>query len=113
MPEALNVIAAAKEKGVNLSLSVATVCGKDFSNDTERQVFPIDKIPADWEGMDASEESLEVWKKIILESKTILWRSEERRVGKECRSRWSPYHYKKYRSHMPNHSDERVSASDQ
>src|SRR4029434_11342292 len=23
-------------------------------------------------------------------------RSEERRVGKECRSRWSPYHLKKY-----------------
>src|SRR2546426_12607367 len=23
------------------------------------------------------------------------WRSEERRVGKECRSRWSPYHLKK------------------
>ena len=22
----------------------------------------------------------------------IIWRSEERRVGKECRSRWSPYH---------------------
>ena len=23
---------------------------------------------------------------------TVVWRSEERRVGKECRSRWSPYH---------------------
>ena len=23
---------------------------------------------------------------------THQWRSEERRVGKECRSRWSPYH---------------------
>src|SRR2546422_9597844 len=23
---------------------------------------------------------------------TIIGRSEERRVGKECRSRWSPYH---------------------
>src|SRR2546429_2139125 len=23
---------------------------------------------------------------------TIMVRSEERRVGKECRSRWSPYH---------------------
>jgi len=23
---------------------------------------------------------------------TLLFRSEERRVGKECRSRWSPYH---------------------
>ena len=73
MPEALNVIATAKEKGVNLSLSVATVCGKEFSNDTERKVFPIDQIPDEWEGMDASEESIEAWKKIILSSKTILW----------------------------------------
>ena len=24
--------------------------------------------------------------------RNILTRSEERRVGKECRSRWSPYH---------------------
>ena len=24
--------------------------------------------------------------------RTSRWRSEERRVGKECRSRWSPYH---------------------
>ena len=29
------------------------------------------------------------WRKDSLFSK---WRSEERRVGKECRSRWSPYH---------------------
>ena len=26
------------------------------------------------------------------ENKTVRVRSEERRVGKECRSRWSPYH---------------------
>ena len=26
------------------------------------------------------------------EQKNLLTRSEERRVGKECRSRWSPYH---------------------
>ena len=26
------------------------------------------------------------------ETKAGLERSEERRVGKECRSRWSPYH---------------------
>ena len=25
-------------------------------------------------------------------AKALLSRSEERRVGKECRSRWSPYH---------------------
>lgn len=73
MPEALNVIKAAKEKGVNLSLSVATVCGQDFSNDTPRKVFSIDQIPDEWEGMDASEQSIENWRKIILSSKTILW----------------------------------------
>ena len=73
MPEALNVIKAAKEKGVNLSLSVATLCGQDFSNDTPRKVFPIDQIPDEWEGMDASEQSIDNWRKIILSSKTILW----------------------------------------
>jgi len=73
MPEALNVIAAAKEKGVNLSLSVATVAANKFANDADRQTVDIYNIPDGWEGMDASEESLANWKKIILESKTILW----------------------------------------
>ena len=27
-----------------------------------------------------------------LEVARVVLRSEERRVGKECRSRWSPYH---------------------
>ena len=27
-----------------------------------------------------------------IQERTQGWRSEERRVGKECRSRWSPYH---------------------
>ena len=30
--------------------------------------------------------------KATLKVNDILARSEERRVGKECRSRWSPYH---------------------
>ena len=29
---------------------------------------------------------------IIVNAAAGVWRSEERRVGKECRSRWSPYH---------------------
>src|SRR5256884_7554525 len=27
-----------------------------------------------------------------LDGRKVIYRSEERRVGKECRSRWSPYH---------------------
>src|SRR5262245_65538301 len=30
-----------------------------------------------------------------LRRQNVGYRSEERRVGKECRSRWSPYHKKK------------------
>ena len=29
---------------------------------------------------------------IVFDEGEVLFRSEERRVGKECRSRWSPYH---------------------
>src|SRR5438876_11390622 len=32
---------------------------------------------------------------ILRHTKILIARSEERRVGKECRSRWSPYHEKK------------------
>ena len=38
------------------------------------------------------EEFLLVALGLILVSMEIFFRSEERRVGKECRSRWSPYH---------------------
>src|SRR3712207_9388379 len=32
---------------------------------------------------------------VLSQAVTLVERSEERRVGQECRSRWSPYHYKK------------------
>ena len=32
------------------------------------------------------------WSVTIMTRSTSIVRSEERRVGKECRSRWSPYH---------------------
>ena len=37
-------------------------------------------------------ESAETRETIAEDDVTIHVRSEERRVGKECRSRWSPYH---------------------
>src|SRR5467141_4615722 len=45
----------------------------------------------------------------LLAAFRLAGRSEERRVGKECRSRWSPYHSKKKKKkEMENHRrDER------
>jgi phosphoglycerate kinase len=73
MPDALEILKEAKEKGVNVSLSVATVAGDKFANDANTQVVDIHNIPDGWQGMDASPASLENWRKIIMASKTILW----------------------------------------
>ena len=34
----------------------------------------------------------EWWRSMVVTRGDVVGRSEERRVGKECRSRWSPYH---------------------
>src|SRR5256885_16331754 len=45
-------------------------------------------------GMDIEEVAAKTPEKIFKETidPAVGFRSEERRVGKECRSRWSPYH---------------------
>lgn len=73
MPEALSILNKAKEKGVNIYLSVQTLVADAFSADANTQVVPSHEIPDGWEGVDAGPESLERWKKVILDSKTILW----------------------------------------
>ena len=73
IPQALEILAKAREKGVKISLSVQTLVADDFSNDANTKLVPSHQIPDGWEGMDAGPESLENWKKIILGSKTVLW----------------------------------------
>ena len=73
MPDALQILAEAKEKGVNISLSCQTVIADNFANDANTRIVPSTEIPDGWEGMDAGPESLAKWKEIILNSKTILW----------------------------------------
>ena len=73
MPEALSILNKAKEKGVNIYLSVQTLVADAFSADANIQLVPSHEIPDGWEGVDAGPKSLERWKKVILDSKTILW----------------------------------------
>ena len=49
------------------------VAANAFSNDAETQVVNVNEIPDGWQGLDAGPKSLEQFKKVILESKTILW----------------------------------------
>src|SRR5215204_2363763 len=46
-------------------------------------------------------------------SSCMTARSEERRVGKECRSRWAPYHYKEKRRGNEPLGDDRLESAGQ
>ena len=70
---ALDIIAQAKAKGVNLVLATDCVAADDFSNDANTQVCPSNAIPAGWEGVDAGPESRKAFAAAIEGAKTILW----------------------------------------
>ena len=70
---ALDIIAQAKAKGVNLVLGTDCVAGNDFSNDAQQQVCPANNVPEGWEGMDAGPESRKAFAEAIKGAKTILW----------------------------------------
>ena len=70
---ALDIIAKAKEKGVNLVIGVDCVAGDAFSNDANSQIFPTNDIPDGWEGMDAGPKTREMFADAIKDAKTILW----------------------------------------
>ncbi|CAD0000616.1 phosphoglycerate kinase [Flavobacterium salmonis] len=70
---ALEILRLAKEKGVQIHIPVDVIAADDFSNTANIQVVDVTAIPDGWQGLDAGPKSLENFKKVILESKTILW----------------------------------------
>ena len=70
---ALDIIAKAKEKGVNLVLGVDSVCGDDFSNEANTIQCAANDIPDGWEGLDIGPKTCEIFANAIKDAKTILW----------------------------------------
>ena len=70
---ALDIMAKAKAKGVNLVLGTDCVAGDAFSNDANTQVVSVMEIPDGWEGMDAGPETRKLFADAIKGAKTILW----------------------------------------
>ncbi|WP_119793560.1 phosphoglycerate kinase [Flavobacterium anhuiense] len=70
---ALDILRLAKEKGVQVHIPVDVIAADDFSNSANTQVVDVTAIPDGWQGLDAGPKSLENFKKVILDSKTILW----------------------------------------
>ena len=73
MPDALAILEEAKAKGVKVYLSTEAVGTQEFSNEAETKIFSSCDIPDGWEGVDAGPHTLAAWKKVIDNSRTILW----------------------------------------
>ena len=73
MELALEILEKAKQKGVNVHIPVDVLAADDFDANANTQVVDVDKIPDGWQGLDAGPKTLEIFKKVILNSKTILW----------------------------------------
>lgn len=70
---ALEILAKAKEKNVEIHIPVDVIAADDFSNNANTQIVDVYKIPDGWQGLDAGPKTLENFKKVIMSSKTILW----------------------------------------
>ena len=70
---ALEILRLAKEKNVQIHIPVDVVAADAFSNDANTQIVDVSEIPDGWQGLDAGPKSLANFRKVIMESKTILW----------------------------------------
>ena len=70
---AQKIIEGAKEKNVELILPIDSINSLLFSNEEESSSSDIYKIPEDKMGLDIGKESILLFEKHILKSKTILW----------------------------------------
>ncbi len=63
----------AAEKGVQMLLPVDTLCGKEFSNDTETMVCKTTEIPDGWQGLDIGPETIKIFAEAVKAAKTVVW----------------------------------------
>lgn len=70
---ALTILREAAAKGVQVHLPVDVVIANAFSNEAHTRIVPVKNIPDGWQGLDIGPETLTMFRKVILQSKTILW----------------------------------------
>lgn len=70
---ALDILAEAERKGIQIHLPVDAVVADDFSNDAQTKIEAADAIPGGWMGLDVGPETERQFDEIIRASKTILW----------------------------------------
>lgn len=70
---AKEIFKIAEQKGVKIILPLDVLCGKEFENDTERELFDADKQEKGWITMGIGPKTVELYKKELAECKTVIW----------------------------------------
>lgn len=70
---ARGILKTAKEKNVNIYMSVDSITSDRFGNDAYRRIYPTHAIPAEMEGMDIGPQTALNYREVIMNSSTILW----------------------------------------
>ena len=70
---AKETIEKAKEKNVKLLFPIDTVCGKEFTNETEIKIVNSKEIPDGWQGLDIGPESVKLFTEELQKAKTVMW----------------------------------------
>lgn len=70
---ALEILEKAKQKGVQIHIPVDVIASDAFNNNANTKIVATNEIPDGWQGLDAGPKTLEMFKDVILQSKTILW----------------------------------------
>ena len=70
---AKDLLAQAKSKGVQIYLPVDSVVADAFDNEANTKIVKSSAIDPGWMGLDIGPEAIETFKKVVLDSKIILW----------------------------------------
>lgn len=70
---AAEMMAKAREKGVNFLLPVDNIIGREYKEDTVCMRIYSDSIPDGWMGLDIGEKTQELFSKSIIGAGTVVW----------------------------------------
>ena len=70
---AKELLRKAEEKGVRLVLPVDNAVVQEFSNDAPSKIVSSDEIESDWQGVDVGPRTIELYREVLKDAKTIVW----------------------------------------
>lgn len=73
VPMAKDLMEKAQKKGVKFFLPTDVILADDFSADAQTKTASVKDIPDGWMGLDIGPDTVQTFKKEILECKTVVW----------------------------------------